>query len=265
MVRIFLMSRGLPGDVSCGITIQIKGLLGEAYETTVLLCMEPDFESIDVESALGELLVEYPSFEYPWHGLKDFMDSRGMSSLPLVGYGSLINKESAERTINVDGVAARRAVRAYGAIRVFNYRMPEKLLQERYGTPVSSINVSALNCEISGRAGDQFNGILTQVSRDRLGALREREKSYALKPVVYRPWESSSEALEVAYVFELLPDKNGKPTPYDESIFPHIAYTRLCQEGALAISAEFLAFFNETCFLADKKTRLSGYALPEVE
>ncbi|MGK0238110.1 MAG: hypothetical protein ACI92G_001574 [Candidatus Pelagisphaera sp.] len=225
--------------------------------------MEADSRSVDVENALREVLEKFPAFAYPWEGLEDFMDSRGMSVLPLVGYGSLINKESAERTVNVDGVADRRAVTGYGAVRVFNYRIPSKLLEERYGIPAPSKNVSALNCEISGLAKDSFNGILTHVSRDRLGALREREKSYSLKPIVYRLWNESEGALEVAFVFELLPDKSGKTTPYDNSIFPHIAYTRLCQEGALAISPEFLAFFNETCFLADKKTRLSDYVLPE--
>ncbi len=227
--------------------------------------MDGGTKLVKVDAALLECSEKYPGFAYPWGDLEAFLDSAGLVSLPLVGYGSLINRESAGRTIDVDGAADRKAVKAFGALRVFNYRMPAKMLEQRYGTPANSKYVAALNCEVSGKTVDQFNGILTHVGRDRLDALRERERAYSLKPVVYHSWDKPEEALSPAYILELLPDGRGGSNPYDTSIFPHQAYTRLCQEGASAVSAEFLSFFNDTCFLADKITRLSNYSLPEHE
>ncbi len=224
--------------------------------------MEESSNGAAIEEALSKIGDRYPSFAYPWVGLESFMDASGMSLLPLIGYGSLINAASAGRTINVGSDSDRTAVIAYGAVRVFNYRMPSDMLAERYGTPETSRFVAALNCEISGRASDTFNGILTQVKRDRLDPLRDREKGYALKPVVYRPWDQPEASLEVAYIFELLSSPDGRLNPYDESIFPHVAYTQLCQEGAEAISPEFLSYFNATSFLADKETALANYTFP---
>lgn len=227
--------------------------------------MEGGRSNIEIEEALKRCAETYPTFSHPWHGLEDFLKKAGLNSLALIGYGSLINQQSAGRTINVDGSANRQAVFAYGAIRVFNYRMDPEFLNERYGSPHSSNHVAALNCELTGRAKDQFNGILTHVNIDSLEPLREREKGYALRPVVYHAWGDSEGKLEVAYFLELLPDPDAEFHRYDSSILPHIHYTKLCQEGALAISQSFLEFFNETSFLADKVTRLSTYSLPEID
>lgn len=218
-----------------------------------------------IEEALENCSHAYPSFAYPWEGLETSLNEKGMDRLPLIGYGSLINEASAARTINTGESAARIPVKAYGAIRVFNYRMPTAYLNERYGTPVDSNHIAALNCERTGNAADQFNGILTHIEPDHFTAFREREKDYSLKPVVYRPWDRPEANLETAYILELLPKNGEKQDRYDSSILPHIAYTRLCQAGALSVSESFLATFNETTLLADKKTQLSVYDLPDTD
>jgi len=227
--------------------------------------MEGNKTEKEIEVALRRCAETHLSFSYPWNGLEDFLKDAGRNSLALIGYGSLINQKSAGRTINVDGSANRLPVMAYGAIRVFNYRMTPNLLIERYGTPRSSKYIAALNCELTGNAKDQFNGILTQVDLDSLEPLRGREKEYGLKPVVYHSWGDSAGKMEVAYILELLPDQDAEFHRYDSKILPHIQYTKLCQEGALAISQSFLEFFNETCFLGDKVTNLSSCSLPDVD
>ena len=224
--------------------------------------MEAGDPSID--EALQQCLQNYPSFNYPWDGLESFLED-GMINLPLIGYGSLINEASAARTINTDDSAGRVPVKAYGAIRVFNYRMTPTLLNERYGTPAHSNYIAALNCERTGEARDQFNGILTHISPDHLEAFREREKEYALKPVVYQIWDEPSSSPQVAYILELLPGSGDEDDRYDPSILPHIDYTLLCQEGAQAISNSFLKGFNETTFLADKQTTLNNFDLPQTD
>ncbi|EDY84783.1 hypothetical protein VDG1235_4416 [Verrucomicrobiia bacterium DG1235] len=221
-----------------------------------------NFESdrVKIATALAKCGEYYPSFTYPWKGLEAWMENSSLPQLPLVGYGSLISQASAERTINVDSQSRRKSVRAFGAKRIFNYRMPPSLLQERYHTPLSSPFVAALNCEASGEAEDQFNGILTHVDIDRLDPLREREKHYSLKPIVFTDWEKTDAELQTGYIFELLPNPSVKGYyPYDDSILPHVEYVELCRKGAAAISESFLDFFDTTCILADKTTTLSQY------
>lgn len=221
--------------------------------------MSSEDQSSKIKSVLERCTNKYPSFAYPWDGLEEWLDKTDRSKLPLIGYGSLINQQSAGRTINVDGSAKRQAVKAFGAKRVFNYRMPTKLLEERYQTPLDSREVAALNCEVTSAVSDEFNGILTHVEFERLDQLREREKHYSLKPVVYHHWDGNETGLRVAYILELLPDNTVPNNPYDSTILPHKEYTKLCQEGALAVSKTFLQHFSTTCLLADKKTSLSEY------
>ena len=200
-------------------------------------------------------------FPYPWEKLEQHMDELGESYFPLVGYGSLINQVSAAKTINVGDDAARQAVIAFGAKRIFNYRMPEKIRENRYGMTPNNRDIAALNCETTYKAKDQFNGILTSVHRDTLDALRDRERHYALRPIIFLEWENLSSKPSVAYIFECLPAESIDDHPYDSNIAPHSLYTQQCREGSRAISQEFLDFFDRTTFLANKTTPLSETAL----
>ncbi|MEM9160334.1 MAG: hypothetical protein AAGB46_14915 [Verrucomicrobiota bacterium] len=218
-----------------------------------------------LQDQLAALATTHPSFPYPWNDLESFLHEAQMDALPLVGYGSLINQASAGRTINTDESAKRQAVAAYGAIRVFNYRMPERFLHERYGSTEEN-KVAALNCEATGNASDAFNGILSHVARQHLPALREREKHYSLKPCLYTPWDAPSDSAEVAYFFELLPNAAIPDHPYDPTVLPHSDYTDICRTGAAAISPDFLNFFDHTTLLADKQTTLASYlGLPNAQ
>lgn len=221
--------------------------------------MSREGKSSKIKSALESCSTEYPSFTYPWNELEKWLDKTSRPKLPLIGYGSLINQQSAGRTINVDDSAKRQAVKAFGAKRVFNYRMPATLLTDRYDTPLDSREVAALNCELTSEASDEFNGILTHVESNRLDQLREREKHYSLKPVVYHDWDGNENNLQVAYILELLPNDKIPNNPYDSTILPHKEYTKLCQKGALAVSETFLEHFDATSLLADKKTSLTEY------
>ena len=89
-----------------------------------------------------------PAFTFPWDGLEDHIVKECGGRLPLVGYGSLLKKASADRTIK-DGATRRTPCLAFGCRRVFNYTMPESVL-ERYSIPPSSPNRAALNVVTTG-------------------------------------------------------------------------------------------------------------------
>jgi len=219
-------------------------------------------ESLPVDwNALGEALAaaraQWPSFPYPWEGLEDALRERGLDALPLVGYGSLISEVSARATIDVGETADRRAVAAFGAKRLFNYRMPGELLERRYGVPRDSREAAALNCETTGDPADALNGILTQVHAKDLDPLRERERHYGLRPALWLPWGDWRAAPRVAYLLECLPENGAPGHPYSADIDPQPEYVRTCREGARAISEAFLRFFDATAFLADRTTPLA--------
>jgi len=220
----------------------------------------PD-QSLDldpIQRALNETKAKQPAFPYPWNDLERQMDDQGDSYFPLIGYGSLINQASAAKTINVGGDAARKAVIGFGAKRIFNYRMPADLLMERYGMTPENHDIAGLNCETTYNVEDQINGVLTSVRRDTLDALRQRERHYALRPIAYLPWNSPQSTPAIAYIFECLPTEGVADHPYASDIAPQPTYTQLCRDGSKAISDDFLAFFDQTTYLADKITPIAA-------
>ena len=61
------------------------------------------------------------STKYPWTGLEDFLEEQKKTTLKIVGYGSLINDQSAAVTVTV---RSRIPVIAFGVYRIFNYLIP---------------------------------------------------------------------------------------------------------------------------------------------
>ena len=64
-----------------------------------------------------------PSFDYPWTGLEDAVKKMPNGKLPLLGYGSLLNQNSASETIQNISSNGCPPVVALGAMGVFNYIM----------------------------------------------------------------------------------------------------------------------------------------------
>src|SRR4051812_35645926 len=98
-----------------------------------------------------------PRYPYPWTDLlKDVT-----VSLPLVGYGSLINRVSAQRTINAG--SRRVPVFSYGGKLFFDYVMPLST-QQRYGEAITASKAyGVLNVHPTGQLTDWFNGVLIDV------------------------------------------------------------------------------------------------------
>ena len=217
--------------------------------------MNRPFISASLESRLAGLpLLQAPVFPFPWQGLEDYLARQPEPSLPLIGYGSLLKKASADRTIK-EGSPRRSPCLAFGCRRVFNYRMPEAVLQ-RYGVPPSSPCKAALNVVRTGNVHDLVNGMLITVHVADIPALKQREFGYDLVPVHCVPWEDAEHGpLTAAYILSA-PD--AAPLPEfqvtDASLLPEPAYARLCVEGAAEVSSAFLEMYLQTTYLADKAT-----------
>src|SRR5262245_6193027 len=99
-------------------------------------------------------------FKYPWRELEKRLNDRGAERIYLVGYGSLLNPRSAARSVRNTPPHGHPPVVAFGARRVFNYRIPDVTF-ERYGVKPGALDRAALNAE---PAASVFNGRLIELA-----------------------------------------------------------------------------------------------------
>lgn len=195
-------------------------------------------------------------FEYPWNGLEEAVAKMPEGKLLLVGYGSLLNRDSTARTIKDTPAEGYPPVLALGARRVFNYVIPEARLKA-YGGNFPPRERAALNVDYTRSAADAINGRLLTVAPADIAALREREFGYDLRPVICIRWGDWEAAPFTAYVLVAAQRTRGGQRVIDDDALPHPLYAGLCRAGAHAVSEAFLQLYLETTFLADRKTSLA--------
>lgn len=199
-------------------------------------------------------MTDTPEFEYPWTGLEDYLSRIGEPSIPLVGYGSLMNVDSAATTLQNNSGLPRRPVVCHGVRRLFNYRMPEKFIN-KYGGADPGVHVAALNTQRTGDPTDSVNGVLEWVSIEDLDRLRERENGYNLSPSNACDWWSGEAIDRQVFLLESL---NG-----ESEILPHRRYLDVCIQGARSVSERFMKTFLQNTYLADGATILSDWLANE--
>jgi len=204
------------------------------------------------------VIPDLPLFEYPWGSLGDYLLSRPDSMLPVIGYGSLMNRDSASRTIPECGGLGFVPVGVAGARRVFNYCTPLPVLARR-GGEFAPEQIAALNVEITGNVLDVVTGNLIPLHLSDLDGFREREFGYDLHPVRYA--QLFSHELIVGEAWLLTARErfcNGRRVT-DDQILPNPRYLEICRTGAGGTSPKFHELFLDTTVLADRATRLRDY------
>jgi len=223
-------------------------------------------EAYQRRSELEDLMTDSSAycFKYPWNGLQERLAELGQDRLNMIGYGSLLNPDSAKRTIRDTPWDGHPPVLAFGAIRLFNYVMPQTVI-ERYseGKRYSSSSCAALNTKYTGRVGDALNGRVISTGFDDLDALREREKGYDLTPVAYVPWGREGSKPNLGFVL-CATEEPWEGTVYvSDSIAPFPPYVKVCRNGAQIVDEEFYECFLDTTFLADGLTHLRDWSEEE--
>ncbi len=183
---------------------------------------------------------DYPPYAYPWNDLLD-----RQQSLRIVGYGSLVNLDSARKTLYSSDLQNSRPVIAFGARRLYNYIMSPKSLG-RFNTPANSSHRGVLNTIVTGQARDYFNGLEIELHPDDFERFREREFAYDLLPIVTLPWQNWQVRPGVAYVLSCRCEWMGERQMLSSSIDPHPGYQALCEQGYRDISDSFLHWFRRT-------------------
>ena len=194
---------------------------------------------------------DVPGFKYPWEDLEERLYEHAAARIYLVGYGSLLNPESAARSVRNTPSDGHPPVVAVGARRVFNYRMPDGIF-ERYGVEPGARDRAALNAEPA--AESVLNGRLIELALADLPNLRVRETAYDLEPVTCLPWNKPNTAPFTAFVLCCKYEFWEGQRYVDNALMPFKPYYRLCRTGAEMVSPAFLNFYLKTCFLADRST-----------
>lgn len=181
---------------------------------------------------------------YPWTDLtsKDF-------PLHLVGFGSLMSRVSAERTLHKTDHSLSCPVIAFGAKRVYNYVMSPASLS-RYNVETLPYERGVLNTLATGLATDYFNGISIRIHRDDFARFTEREFAYDLIPVVTLPWNNPHGPLELAYSLSCREEYFEGRQMLSNELVPHPAYHELCANACREISSDFLTCFEQTTWVA---------------
>ncbi len=155
-----------------------------------------------------------------------------MATHRIIGYGSLLNKASAERTVVC--CAEPRPIRVYGWRRVFNIICDED-------KDLKTMDKAVLNVVPDKDAF--FNGVLLEIDEDDLERLKMRECEYTIVTVDVCCFRTN-EKLGKAILFV------GKPDRLTYFIHPDPDYYQLCREGAASFGEDFLKEWDETTFHA---------------
>jgi hypothetical protein len=182
---------------------------------------------------------------YPWHTL-------GYGDLPIkiVGYGSLMNYESARRTFHYVSRSERDPVYVFGCKRYYNRLMSAAGLA-RMGSNVTPIERGVLNAFVTYNPAHYFNGVSFTLHPEDFVRFREREYAYDLLPVLTVPWYEPEEEPEIAYVLSCRNKFYNGNKMLSSYIVPNPDYHAVCEDGCREVSDEFLNCFYESTWVSN--------------
>jgi cation transport regulator ChaC len=207
--------------------------------------------TVEALQKLKQALDDASWYPYPWEGLEDDLVKSGREEIALLGYGSLVSRTSAALTVTSrDRVAAI----GFGIRRVFNYEIPRD--NPRYPAAGDAAARAALNVRLTETVGDAVNGVLLDVPRADIDALRKREVAYDLLQVPCLLWGELERDPTPAWVVRSPEDGNGRT---NNALTPHPDYYNLCRTGASRFGDSYLAFWLGTTYLADGVTPVAEW------
>lgn len=203
-------------------------------------------------------LAGFPSLQYPNKGLEQLPPLFPDQKVTLFGYGSLMNKQSASRSISSENLATMKPVVAFGLQRVFNYKAKKT---DHWGAGQDKLEKAMLNLTPTTSYKDVINGVSIEVNAGDLPELVKREVGYDLVPILIADWseiskENPSVQIKVAYTFIAAPGLRDHIEYTSTHFYPVRGYMRATQEGALEYGKDFLEFWNHSTFLADGLTEV---------
>ncbi len=209
--------------------------------------------------ALPEL-ASYPRMRYPNSKHAQLLEHFPDGKVPIFGYGSLINKVSAGRSVKPEALDTMRPVIAFGAKRLFGYNARAS---ERWGV-LDPKERAMLNIVPSWNLTDRVNGVVLEVDAEDLASLVEREVGYDLVPILVATWNDDHEAdpvlnLEVAYTFSASSELRDNVLYTATQFYPVRGYLKAVRDGAAEFGETFARFWEATTFLGNGTTSVDEW------
>lgn len=206
-------------------------------------------------------LVTFPFFQYPNDGHQEIVDHFPSSKVLLFGYGSLMNKVSAARSMKAEAVESMEPAIAFGVKRLFNYKVTDP---SRWGAEQSRKERAMLNIAQTLNIGYTANGVVLEVDAEDLTKLVSRETGYDLVPILVASWsdvmnQNPEIEVRVAYTFVAVNELRNNTAYTSTEYYPVLGYLHAVQEASQAYGPEFAAFWNATTYLADGTTPIEGW------
>lgn len=212
------------------------------------------FVSLKAMNIKGNTIQNYPVLDQPLLQKDRVMGLYPKDSVLLFAYGSLLNINSASRTISDKSISTYTPAVAFGLQRLFDRDVPES--ENNWGTINSPLERGMLNVRYDGDPSHVVNGVLMVVNDHDLEKLIERETGYELIPIPVMLWDqainksNAKPTIVIAYTFSA-----KENSPYvDHQVIPVTNYAIASEMGAAQYGDEFLRFWQQTTYLADGKT-----------
>lgn len=253
MKKIFLMAICFCFIISGVVASNADGFTywDKAYERVLLK---------KVGTKLPEL-VTFPFFQYPNNGHQAIVDHFSSSKVLLFGYGSLMNKVSAARSIKTEAVESMEPAIAFGVKRLFNYKVTDP---SRWGAEQHRKERAMLNVAQVLNIGSMANGVVLEVDAEDLTKLVSRETGYDLVPILVASWndvmnQNPEIEVRIAYTFVAVNELRNNTAYTSTEYYPVLGYLHAVQEASQTYGQEFAAFWNATTYLANGTTPIEGW------
>lgn len=206
-------------------------------------------------------LAKHPNLIYPNADYASILKHYPKGKVLVFGYGSLMNKTSAARSMKPEAVESMQPVVAFGAKRIFNYYATKV---DHWGANPDPKERAMLNLAPSFDKTAVVNGVTLEVDEEDLANLVKRERGYDLVPILVASWSSvSSESTEVefkvAYTFVIPNELRDNIAFSSTQFYPVRGYLEAIQEGAGSFGKDFLELWDSTTYLADGTTTVAKW------
>ena len=206
-------------------------------------------------------LITFPFLQYPNADHQKIVDHFPSGKVLVFGYGSLMNKVSAARSMKPEAIESMEPAIAFGVKRLFNYKVTDP---SRWGIEQNRKERAMLNIAQTLNIGNMANGVILEVDAEDLTKLVSRETGYDLVPILVASWDevinqNPEVKIRVAYTFVAVNELRNNTAYTSTEFYPVLGYLHAVQEASQTYGEEFAAFWNATTYLADGTTPIEGW------
>lgn len=187
-----------------------------------------------------------PYYKYPYKSLHKELEEKDVDTIKIFSYGSLMNFDSASKTLSPASLNSYKPAIAMGVKRIFNRDVPIKP-NSKWCPPNNHSARGMLNLAMSSNPQSMVNGVVFDLHRDDIPSLLYREEGYDLIPIVVKDWEDEEGKCYIAYTFYASPDSEY----VSDVIDPRPKYYELCRDAAKLYGKEYYSFWLSSTYLSD--------------